>query len=132
MQSSLVAVAAFTLMSILWAGGACSAGELDGRWRNGSWTDSNSGHEGPLSAKFCQQSDGNYRVVFTGKFAKVVPFRFATTLNVVGRDGDKVVMAGESRVLGFVRFTYNASADEHHFNSHYSSRRWNGEFNLSR
>lgn len=108
------------------------AGELDGRWRNGSWTDSNSGHEGPLRARFRERNDGNYRVVFTGRFAKVVPFRFGTTLKVVEREGDKVVMAGQSRVMGFGRFTYYAVADEHLFSAQYSSWRWRGEFILSR
>jgi hypothetical protein len=113
-------------------GSAASAGELDGRWSCGKWTDDNTGHEGPLRGKFRQIDDRHYRVVFTGKFAKVVPFRFATTLNVVGHEGDKVILAGESRIMGFSKFTYNAVADEHHFNSQYSSRRWRGEFNLSR
>jgi hypothetical protein len=109
-----------------------SAGPLDGRWRNGSWTDDNTGHEGPLRARFHETRDGNYRVVFSGRFAKVVPFRFATTLNVVERDCDKVVLAGESRVFGFGRFSYSAVADANNFNSQYSSRRWSGQFNLSR
>ena len=84
-------------------GAPVRAGELDGRWRHGSWTDANTGHEDALRGRFREKSDGNYRVVFTGRFAKVIPFRFATTLNVVGRDGDKVIMEGESRVAGFGR-----------------------------
>jgi len=108
------------------------AGAVDGRWRNGSWTDDNTGHEGPLHARFREQADGNYRVVFTGRFAKVVPFRFATTLNVVGQDGDSVVMEGQARLMGFYRFNYQAVADAHTFQSQYSSRRWTGSFNLSR
>ena len=35
-----------------------SAGPLDGRWRNGSWTDDNTGHEGPLRARFHETRDG--------------------------------------------------------------------------
>ena len=77
-------------------------GELDGRWPNGSWTDDNSGHEDVLRGRFRETKDGNYRVIFTGRFAKVIPFRFSTTLNVVGRDGDKILMAGKSRIMGFV------------------------------
>ncbi|MBI1833077.1 MAG: hypothetical protein HYR84_16680 [Planctomycetes bacterium] len=123
----------FALAAVVLAtGSAAGAGELEGRWRHGYWTDANTGHEDVLRGRFRQQSDGNYRVVFTGKFAKVIPFRFATTLNVVGRDGDKVVMQGESRVVGFGRFTYNASADANHFSAQYDSRRWRGEFILWR
>jgi hypothetical protein len=111
---------------------AASAGELDGRWPCGRWTDDNTGHEGPLRGRFRQIDDCHYRVVFTGKFAKVVPFLFVTKMNIVGREGDKVFLAGESRLPGMGKFTYNAVADEHNFNSQYSSRRWSGEFTLSR
>jgi len=124
----LLAAAAMVFLS----GSTVRAGELDGRWPNGSWYDAKSGHEDVLRARFKQNCDGNYRVVFTGKFAKVIPFRFATTLNVVGHDGDQVIMSGESRIMGLVRFKYDAVADEHNFNAQYSSRRWSGEFNLNR
>lgn len=130
LQSPIVAL--FLAYGIVASTSRTSAAELDGRWRQGSWTDSNSGHEGPLRARFHLRSDGNYRVVFTGRFARVVPFRFATTLNVVGHEDGKTIMAGESRVLGFGRFNYHAVADEHTFQSEYSSWRWRGEFNLQR
>jgi hypothetical protein len=122
----------FSAILLLGIAGSVGAGELDGRWPCGKWIDTNTGHEGPLKARFHQIDDCHYRVVFTGKFAKVIPFRFATTLNVVGKDGDKVVMAGETRLMGFYKFKYDAVADEHQFNAQYSSRRWTGEFNLSR
>lgn len=112
--------------------GAISAGELDGRWPSGRWTDTNTGHDGPLKARFRQVDDCHYRVVFTGKFRKVAPFRFATTLNVVGQDGDKVFFEGESRLMGFFKFSYSAVADEHQFHADYQSRRWTGNFELSR
>ena len=89
---------ALGLLAALGTASTVCAGELDGRWRHGSWTDTNTGHQDALRARFHQMEDGNYRVVFTGRFAKVVPFRFATALNVVGYDGDQVVLAGESRV----------------------------------
>ena len=117
---------------ILMGAALASAGELDGRWPCGNWVDTNKGHTGPLQARFHQTDDCHYRVVFRGKFAKVIPFRFAATLNVVGHDGDKVLIAGSSRIMGFYRFNYNAVADEHNFNAHYSSSRWTGKFNLQR
>ncbi len=122
----------FSFTVVLALGGIACAGELNGRWRHGSWTDDNTGHEDALRGRFREQSDSNYRVVFTGRFAKVVPFRFATTLNVVGREGDKVVMAGESRIIGFGRFSYQAVADGNQFHAQYDSKRWRGEFNLWR
>ena len=132
MRRSQWALLAGIVLTLAGTANTVPAGELYGRWRDGVWTDSNTGHEGPLRARFRQRDESHYRVVFTGRFFKVIPFRFATTLNVVDRDGDKVIMAGESRVMGFGRFTYDAVADEHNFNAQYSSRRWRGEFNLHR
>lgn len=120
------------LLGVLLTSAAVSAGELDGRWPNGSWTDTNTGHEDVLRGRFRERRDGNYRVVFSGRFAKVIPFRFATTLKVVGHDGDKVIMAGESRIMGLMRFSYDAVADGSTFNAQYQSKRWSGDFNLSR
>jgi hypothetical protein len=131
MQRSCIRFAALIFSGLVTFGGA-SAGELEGRWRNGYWTDTNAGHEDVLRGRFRQQSDGNYRVVFTGRFAKVIPFRFATTLNVVGHEGDKIYMAGEPRIMGFGRFSYSAVADANNFNAQYESRRWRGEFVLWR
>ncbi len=128
----LFSITALVLSSIALFSTTARAGELSGRWRSGEWTDDNTGHRGPLKARFREKSNGDYRVVYTGRFALVVPFRFATTMNVVGRDGDKVLLAGESRLPGFGQFTYQAVADEDNFNSQYSSRRWRGEFNLNR
>ena len=122
----------FGLLLTLGANAALHAGELDGGGWSGKWLDTNKGHEGPLHARFQEDCAGNYRVVFTGKFAKVIPFRFKTTLNVVGHDGDKIVMAGESRIAFFYRFSYNAVADANSFTAQYHSKRWTGEFNLCR
>ena len=113
------------------AGAPLSAGELDGRWR-GRWTDDVRGHDGPLRGRFRATRDGNYRAVFTGTFYKVIPFVFATKLNVVEQSGDRVVFAGTSRVGGFGRFTYHALAEGNQFNAQYSSRGWTGGFHLTR
>jgi hypothetical protein len=123
---------ALGLTIMLFTANAVRAGELDGGGWCGKWTATNKGHEGPLQAKFQEIDACHYRVVFTGKFAKVVPFRFKTTLNVVGHDGDKVILAGEARVAVFGKFSYHAVADAHNFNATYDSRGWQGEFNLSR
>ena len=125
------------LLSLSWLivlalASSTSAGELEGRWRQGNWIDTNRGHEGPLRAHFRQTDESHYRAVFTGRFFKVIPFRFATTLNVVGCEGDQLILAGESRVGLFGRFTYRATADAHRFHADYQSGRWQGEFNLQR
>ena len=128
--SSLVIVAG--LSTLVLAGSRARGSELEGGGWRGTWVDNNAGHEGALRARFRPTRDGNYRAVFTGTFYKVIPFVFAAKLNVVERDAGRVTLAGESRLMGFGRFTYNAVADEHHFNSQYQSGRWAGEFNLSR
>src|SRR5688572_7646759 len=132
MRTKSMAFVILTLATILLLTDASHGADLAGGGWRGSWVDNNSGHEGPLRARFRATTDGRYRVVFTGRFYKVVPFRFATTLNVVEQDCDRIVFAGESRIMGFSRFSYHAVADSHHFNAQYHSRRWTGEFNLSR
>jgi hypothetical protein len=113
------------------AGTPLFAGELDGRWR-GKWTDEVRDHEGRLRGRFRETRNGDYRVVFTGTFYKVIPFAFATKLNVVERDCDRVVFEGTSRVGGFGRFTYHAVAEGNQFNAQYQSRGWTGGFHLTR
>ncbi len=130
MTTSIVFVAGF--LTIFLDGSTARGSELEGRGWRGTWVDNNAGHDGALRARFRPTRDGNYRAVFSGTYYKVIPFVFATKLNVVERDGGRVTLAGESRVMGFGRFTYNAVADEHHFNSQYQSGRWVGEFNLRR
>jgi hypothetical protein len=131
-RNRLSILLSFGFFLAVFGSATANAGELDGKWRHGSWSDTKTGHEDVLRGNFRERSDGNYRVVFTGRFAKVIPFRFATTLHVVGHDGDKVILAGEPRVLGFGGFSYHAVADGHNFDAQYHSKRWSGEFNLSR
>lgn len=106
-------------------------GELAGRW-SGCWADRNSGHQGPLKARFEACGPEGYRVVFTGRFFAVLPFRYAANLNVVGREGDKVLLAGESRVPLFGTFRYSAWADACNFEAEFCSRRYEGVFRLHR
>ncbi len=109
------------------------AGEpnLSGRWR-GRWSSESTGHSGPLNARFRQTACDEYRVVFTGRFLKIVPFRYAETLHVTGSDGTVVYLAGSSRLLGFGTFSFDAAATGNAFNATFSSRRDRGQFNLSR
>ena len=108
------------------------ASELEGGGWWGDWVDNNSGHTGPLRARFRSTRDGNYRAVFTGTYRKVIPFVFAVKLNVAERDGERVILAGESRLPLFGRFSYEGVGDAHQFDMQYHSRRWSGNFQLSR
>ena len=54
------------------------------------------GHSGPLRANFRKVSDACYRVTFSGRFWKVVPFVYSVNLAVTGTSGDAVTLAGET------------------------------------
>ena len=105
--------------------------DLSGRW-SGHWRSETTGHDGPLNARFKRTDATHYRVVFTGSFFKVIPFRYAQTLNVTGTDGNVVYLSGSSRLLGFGNFCFDASATGCQFRATYSSRNDRGEFVLSK
>lgn len=106
--------------------------DLSGDWC-GSWLSCSNGHKGPMKASFCRLCNGNYRVTFVGKFCKVIPFRYTTTLNVTGYKDGLVYLSG-SHYLGPVlgTFTYNAWASDRQFASGYGSKLDQGQFCLAR
>lgn len=111
---------------------AAQATDLSGCW-SGCWQDCKSGHHGPLKATFCKCDDAHYRVTFSGRFFAVIPFRYSVVLTVTGQDGDKVLLSGESNLgLLFGTFTYHAEATASEFTAHFSSRRYEGRFDLKR
>ena len=109
-----------------------AATDLSGRW-SGSWQSGTTGHTGPLFATFCRCGDGAYRVEFSGRFFKIVPFRYTVVLRVVEDTGDEVTLAGSS-FLGrlFGTFTYRATADACHFTAGYRSQKDSGSFRLQK
>jgi hypothetical protein len=124
-----VAIAATVLFTCVQA---ASAADLSGCW-SGHWQSCTSGHKGPLNATFCKLDESRYRVEFTGRFFKLIPFRYEVTLNVVGSDGDTVTLSGSS-YLGrmFGTFTYHATATGCDFVANYSSCKDRGKFVLHR
>jgi hypothetical protein len=108
------------------------APDLSGNW-SGRWESGSNSHQGPLRATFRRINDTQYRVVFRGRFWVVVPFRYAVTLDVVGQQGDRVLLAGSSR-LGpiFGTFEYSAEATESDFIATFRSRNDHGVFVLTR
>ena len=107
--------------------------DLTGDWC-GSWQSCVNGHNGPMRASFCRLCNGNYKVTFTGRFCKLIPFRYTTTLNVTGY-ADGVIYLSGSQNLGpiFGTFTYNAWANDRQFASGYNAgSKDQGQFNLSR
>lgn len=107
------------------------ATDLTGSW-SGEWRDTKSGHTGPLRATFSTRDGEHYRVTFTGRFRKVIPFRYTVELTVACREGERVFLTGEQKLPLFGTFTYTAEADAACFTARFSSRRYEGEFNLRR
>ena len=108
------------------------ATDLTGCWV-GSWESCTSGHAGPLRGTFTRCGETEYRVTFTGRFLKVIPFRYTVTLTVVEDRGDELVLAGTS-YLGrlFGTFSYRATATDGRFTADYSSKKDDGTFRMTR
>lgn len=108
------------------------AADLSGCWA-GSWQSCTTGHRGPLKAEFTRCGADAYRVTFSGRFFKIIPFAYTVTLDVVSEDADGVVLAGRS-YLGrmFGTFSYRATADACRFTANYASKKDNGIFRLTR
>lgn len=124
--TTLALAAALTILSPV------EAQDAAGFWR-GTWTDTNTGHTGPLKATITRCDDTHYRAVFTGRFFGVVPFRFAATLTVVGVEGDTLLLAGTERVgLLFGTFTYQARVTSDCFVADFCASRYQGRFVMQR
>jgi len=108
-----------------------SAPNLAGSW-SGNWISDGSGHKGPMKAVFKSVGTDSYEVTFSGRFFKVIPFRYKATLTVTGKEGDKLILTGSQKLLGFGTFEYNALADEGSFIANYSTKKDNGRFELYR
>lgn len=105
--------------------------DLAGNW-SGTWQSDTSPHHGPMKAHFQSSGEGAYQVTFTGRFFKVFPFRYTAQLHVTGAEGDKVILEGSQRLIGFGTFHYHAKADGNSFHAMYTARRDQGQFILDR
>src|SRR5262245_50661239 len=85
-----------------------------GGW-SGRWTSCTTGHTGPLKARVIKKDCSHYRFIFRGTFRKIIPFRYAATLNVVGQQGDTILLAGQFPVPFYGTFHYDAEVTETHF-----------------
>jgi hypothetical protein len=104
---------------------------LSRKW-SGYWISDTNGHRGPLHAKFTQISDDEYRVRYRGRFALIVPFRYSTTMNVVGAGDGAVILVAEKPLGPFGTFRTTATATGTHFDATFTSRRDTGKFVLNR
>lgn len=123
--------ACVVLAGVTTVAAAQSPPDPSGRW-SGSWVSDTTGHSGPLHARVRPWGVDTYRVVYTGRFARVVPFRYATTMRVTSRGEDVLVLAGGRRLplLGEYRSVAVATADQ--FVAGFTSRRETGRFVLTR
>jgi hypothetical protein len=110
---------------------AAGVPDLTGKW-SGCWVSDKNGHHGPLHAKFKPQGCGAYRVTFGGRFAKVIPFRYTTTMDVVGVGDGTVTLAAEKRLPGMGAFRTLAVATGTDFDATFTSPRDRGRFVMSR
>jgi hypothetical protein len=107
------------------------ATDLSGHWQ-GYWQSDDTGHRGVLRCTFTRLDDSSYRANFSGRFLKIVPFRYSVVLNAVDH-GDVVQLSG-SQELGrrFGTFYYSAEATCSDFNATFTSCKDSGQFVLTR
>ena len=131
-RSALRTLVLLTALCAVGSARSALAVDLSGCWQ-GHWESCGTGHQGPLNATFCRVDASHYRVDFSGRFFKLVPFRYSVTLTVVADHGDSVELAGSSylgRLVG--TFSYRATANGCSFVANYSSCKDQGKFVLSR
>lgn len=114
---------------ILMAVESVHANNPAGRWR-GQWSSQTTGHRGPLHARFRQLDANHYRVVFRGRFFKVIPFRYRIDMQVQGRDSQAIYFAGQKRLPLSGTFQYQACATANDFVAKFKSPRDRGTFRL--
>jgi hypothetical protein len=111
--------------------GEAAATDLSGTWA-GHWNSFETGHNGPLRCTLTKLDETSYQANFSGRFFKIIPFRYSVTL-YVEQDGDFVTLSGQN-YLGrrFGTFYYTAEADETSFTADYRSSKDCGQFVLTR
>ncbi|MBN9120128.1 MAG: hypothetical protein J0I06_13345 [Planctomycetes bacterium] len=105
--------------------------DLSGKW-SGYWVSDTNGHHGPLHAKFKQLDCDTYKVTYRGRFAVVIPFRYTTTMDVVGTGAGVAILAAEKPLGPFGTFRTTATATGTTFDATFTSRRDSGRFVLRR
>ncbi len=108
---------------------SASAAFPTGKWR-GSWSSHSTGHQGPLRARIRQTGPDSYRALFSGRFAKVVPFIYPAKLQRVPGTCDCYRTIKRLPLLGDYEMTAHVSARR--FYARYKSKKDSGVFDLSR
>jgi len=106
--------------------------DLEGKW-NGTWRSEVSDHKGPLKAKFEVLDETKVRAKFSGRFFKIIPFRFDVVLDVVGSKEGVTTLKGSQdlgRTLG--KYDYTAKYSKGKFVAEYATDKDKGIFEVSR
>ena len=123
------------IVSVAFCSAQLKGGELTnltGNW-SGSWKSDISGHEGPLKAKFTVSNETKIQARFTGRFFKLVPFRFNVTLDVVSQKDGVTKLQGKQdlgRALGVYHYDVIYKGDE--FIANYKTDKDKGVFEVSK
>ena len=104
------------------------AESASGRWKGG-WYSNSTGHNGPMRAKIWKVDQNNYRALFVGRFAKVVPFAYPARLQRVSGTN---LYRSSTRLPLLGQYHMNATINGGRFNASYSSKRDRGTFRMSR
>lgn len=111
------------------------AGELSnltGNW-SGNWSSEISNHKGPLKAKFKVLGEDKVEAKFTGRFFKLIPFKFTVTLDVVSQKDGTTKLQGKhdlGRTLGVYHYDVNYEGDS--FIAKYHTDKDKGVFEVSK
>lgn len=130
-RCSLPAVFLVALAAASHAASEAAAADLSGTW-SGRWDSLSTGHTGPLRATFSRLNDSQYQVDFTGRFFKLIPFRYSVVLNAID-EGETVRLSGDNylgRRYGW--FHYDAVVIGDCFTADYTSCKDDGQFRLTR
>lgn len=103
-------------------GSSASGQELSGTW-SGAWISGANNHRGRLSATFCQTQPDQVQAKFRGTFAKIIPFRYRTNLNVVHQQAGLTILSGTRRLPLSGEFRYYAEIQDGCFQGQFSSGR---------
>lgn len=117
---------AFCILVVL-SCNALSAQEIAGQW-SGKWNSNANGHSGKIAATFCQEDSATMKAKFSGTFAKVIPFRYTTRLNIVDQQPGLTVMSGSRRLPLGGEFSYYITMTDQCFHGSFQSRRNRGTF----
>ena len=107
----------------------CDAASPSGKWR-GSWSSETTGHKGPLKARVRRTGDGQYRALFVGRFAGVIPFVYPAKLERV--PGTCHCFRSSQRLPLLGTYTMTATVSGNRFVADFRGRRDSGVFQMSR